>query len=1088
MNAHLKWFVFTFLISNTIFFWRETFPQTHSTKTDSTRAAAFYEKARVLRGEAQHDSARVYFEKARDLYDKIEDWRNYVKSCNQVGQQLWRKRANRKAITYLHEHVLQRFVDKPVDEKTNLEISESLAHIAIAHALLREYEKSLQFFQSSLNTKITVLGEDHRAVAVICTNIGNVYRRMREFRKAADYYNRGLNIRRRVSDERSLGFAQSYISLSNLYSAYGDYNKALEYAHKTLEIDLLWPDRVSPRNVVAIYGNLSLLYRRKGDYKKALEYAQHGLNFAIEKLGADHAMVSSQLDNIAKALRLKGDYQRALDYYNRVLAFEPDSTGLLGLYNNISNVHTDLQEYEKALEYLNKAVTIGTSLRNPYHQDLGDPYNNIGNAYRALGENQKAFEYLNKALTIYLDELGEKNPVTAECYQNIGRTHLNMGDYSKAVELTNRVLNIRRDLFGSLHPAVAASYLVLAAAHEKQRNFTTALRYEQQALMSVAPGFNDTDIAANPGLAGNFSKKDLLEILAAKARTLRESYLAAADDLEFLHMSLSTYRLAADLIDQMRTGYRAEESRLFLGQEVFTTYSEAVETALELYRITGESEYQEAAMQLAAKSKAGTLLTALLESNARQFSNLPDTLLQEESQLRIDLAYYETQIQKEKRKKEDSDTLKIQDFEKRFFDLNVKYDRLVENLDLNYPRYYDLKHQGQIPTMSELREALDSKTAVVEYFVGEEAVSIFTVTKDGNNVISFKKDAAFDSWIAAFRKAIKKVETGAFVNASARLNDLLIRPIEKQIASKEKLTIIPHGVLYTIPFEALLQKRPATAVRLDFTKLDFLINHFDVSYHYSTTLYLQSLREKTLAAGSAQSAGFLGFAPVFADQPQTGYLLTSKYPVQKFEFSDEETRAAIIDGRRFRELKYSQTEVESLIKEYEKHGRAGVAFFHGDASEENFKKQARNYKYIHIATHGLIHADAPRLSGIVFAQPTDSTASEDGILYAAETYNLELNADLITLSSCESGIGKLVRGEGLLALTRGFLYSGARNIIVSLWKVSDKHASQLMVDLYKNILSGKGYALSLREAKLQMLKKPATAFPKSWSSFVLIGK
>ena len=173
---------------------------------------------------------------------------------------------------------------------------------------------------------------------------------------------------------------------------------------------------------------------------------------------------------------------------------------------------------------------------------------------------------------------------------------------------------------------------------------------------------------------------------------------------------------------------------------------------------------------------------------------------------------------------------------------------------------------------------------------------------------------------------------------------------------------------------------------------------------------------------------------------------------------------------------------------FEKKNKDAVGYFHAEASEENFKLNLSQFDYVHIATHGIFNEDKPQLSGIIFSQPVDSAYCEDGILYTGETYNLNLNANLVVLSSCESGIGKLFRGEGLMALTRGFMYSGTANIIVSFWKVSDKHTSELMTEFYTKVLNDNSYANSLREAKLKMIEHAATAFPKSWSSFVLIGE
>ncbi|MGH7454080.1 MAG: CHAT domain-containing protein, partial [bacterium] len=356
-------------------------------------------------------------------------------------------------------------------------------------------------------------------------------------------------------------------------------------------------------------------------------------------------------------------------------------------------------------------------------------------------------------------------------------------------------------------------------------------------------------------------------------------------------------------------------------------------------------------------------------------------------------------------------------------------------------------------------------------------------------VITLSKDSSFVKLVETFYSAVRKADTPQFLSSAHALYNLLIAPVEKQIAGREKLVIIPHNILYKVPFEALL-KTPGQFERktVDYRRLDYLVKHFDISYHYSATLYAKSLQDR-VADNAMAANNFMGFAPVFRDKDKTGYTLASQALSLLSKENDETMRGIVVDGRKFGELKYSEGEVKSIVTLFGKKARdeKSIGYFHGQATEQNFKKNLNNYRYVHIATHSFINQDKPALSGIVFAQPTDSTASEDGVLYAAETYNLNLNADLVVLSSCESGLGKLIQGEGMMAMTRGFLYSGAANLIFSLWKVSDKYSRDLMVAFYQNALEGKSYAQALRQAKLKMIANKATAAPRLWSSFVLIG-
>ncbi|MFQ5633019.1 MAG: CHAT domain-containing protein, partial [bacterium] len=181
-------------------------------------------------------------------------------------------------------------------------------------------------------------------------------------------------------------------------------------------------------------------------------------------------------------------------------------------------------------------------------------------------------------------------------------------------------------------------------------------------------------------------------------------------------------------------------------------------------------------------------------------------------------------------------------------------------------------------------------------------------------------------------------------------------------------------------------------------------------------------------------------------------------------------------------------EVQTIVELFTGSRQNSIGYFHQDASEENFKTNVGKYRYVHISTHGFMNEEKPELSARALSQPRDSSYSDDGFLYSSEVYNLDLNADLVVLSSCESGMGKLARGEGLMALTRGFLYAGANNVVVSLWKVFDASTGQLMVAFYRGVVSGKSYSAALREAKLKMIEDEFTAFPVLWSSFILIGK
>ncbi len=189
------------------------------------------------------------------------------------------------------------------------------------------------------------------------------------------------------------------------------------------------------------------------------------------------------------------------------------------------------------------------------------------------------------------------------------------------------------------------------------------------------------------------------------------------------------------------------------------------------------------------------------------------------------------------------------------------------------------------------------------------------------------------------------------------------------------------------------------------------------------------------------------------------------------------------------QLPYSKKEVEDILKLFSSRNYMANGFFHDEASEKNFKDKIINTKFIHLATHGFAADDCPELSCLVFSKDNDSMKNrgEDGFLLSGEIFNLDTKADLIVLSACKTGIGEIVKGEGIMALTIGFFYSGIDNIVFTLWNVYDKASGKLMVEMYKEILNGKDYSTALRNAKLKLIKSKTNAFTAFWSGFVLIG-
>ena len=237
---------------------------------------------------------------------------------------------------------------------------------------------------------------------------------------------------------------------------------------------------------------------------------------------------------------------------------------------------------------------------------------------------------------------------------------------------------------------------------------------------------------------------------------------------------------------------------------------------------------------------------------------------------------------------------------------------------------------------------------------------------------------------------------------------------------------------------------------------------------------------------------WLALAPVFTDNSTNGLSLKSQNFMQNMdEESQKNTRASFMNGAKINPLPASEVEVNEIFKEFNLKNRSALVKSHSSTTESFVKSGILSeYKYIHFATHGFVNSDSPELSGILLAP--DTTGGNDGILFSGEIYNLNLNADLVVLSACETGLGKLSKGEGIIGLSRALLFAGTNNIIVSLWQVADKSTSDLMIHFYDNLLVNEKkkipYAQSFREAKLKLIENNKYAHPYFWSPFILIGQ
>ncbi|HMV50267.1 MAG TPA: CHAT domain-containing protein, partial [Blastocatellia bacterium] len=325
--------------------------------------------------------------------------------------------------------------------------------------------------------------------------------------------------------------------------------------------------------------------------------------------------------------------------------------------------------------------------------------------------------------------------------------------------------------------------------------------------------------------------------------------------------------------------------------------------------------------------------------------------------------------------------------------------------------------------------------------------------------------------------AIKNRSMPEFRKLSVRLYERLIKPAESLLKGKRELVILADGALHRLPFEVLLPPSSRQITQPDARKLPYLVREHAISYAPSASV-LAELQSYHKQAAPGQKV-FLAFADPVYDAEAQG----------KDSVIALTTRSARgDDGQwKFNRLLYSKNEAEGIAKLFPD-GQADI-YQGAQATEENAKAPGRleQYRILHFAAHGLINQSRPRFSGVVLTLPRNgSGGAEDGILQAYEIFNLKLNADLVVLSACETGLGKEVNGEGMMSLMRAFIYAGTPSVVASLWNVDDEKSAELMIRFYTHLKDGKHKSEALRQAQLDTIQKYGA--PYFWAPFVLMGR
>ncbi|MGD1807801.1 tetratricopeptide repeat protein [Dapis sp. BLCC M126] len=883
-------------------------------------------------------------------------------------------------------------------------------------------------------------------------NMGLVYYDLGEEQTALNYLEQALPLTRQVGYEAAE--AVTLNNIGNVYHSLGEKQTALNYFEQALPLS-----RQVGYGEAGILNNMGNVYHDLGEKQKALNYYQQAL--PLRRQVGDRRGEAGTLNNMGGVYDSLGEKQKALNYYQQALPLRRqvgDRRGEAITLNDMGYVYGSVGENQKALNYLNQAL--------PLRRQVGDrrgeavTLNNIGTVYNNLGEKEKALNYYQQALPLRR-QVGNRRG-EAITLNNIGLVYRSLGEKQKALNYFEQALPLKRQVGYRRGEAVTLNNIALVY---------DSLGEEQKALI-----FYNQALSLRRQVDDRGGEATTLSNIASLKRSQGK-----------LTEALTDIEAAIKIIEDLRTKVASPELRASYFATVQNRYEFYIDLLMQLHKQNPNKGYDSKAFHASERSRARTLIELLNEASVDIRQGIDPQLATAERKLQQQLNTIETQRIKLLSGKYIPE--QKADIEKTRDQLIDEYDKLRDKIRTTSPNYAALT-QPQPLTLKEVQQqVLDNDTLLLQYSLGEESSYLWAVTKDSIHSYQLPsqvkiKNVATELMVRTTSPWERK-DIGKIDSAADELTKILLKPVADKL-NKKRLLIVGDRFLQEIPFSAL--SIPNTDGESDGYQ-PLIVNHEIVHLPSATTI--ANIRNGTKSRKLAPKKVAIIADPVFSreDTRLTGKTTTSTVASRSAAFpleAQQLDRAARDVGIKWERLPATRTEAEAIMALVPESERTQAFDFQANR-EIVTSQELSKYQIVHFATHGFANGKQPELSGVVMSLVDKNGNWQNGFLRLNDIFNLNLPAELVVLSACQTAKGKDIQGEGLVGLTRGFMYAGAKRIVGSLWRVDDSGTAELMSQFYQRMLKqGLSPVEALRTTQLEMLEEGIS--PYYWGAFTLQGE
>jgi CHAT domain-containing protein/Tfp pilus assembly protein PilF len=1005
----------------------------------------------------RYQEALSYYEKA--LPQCSGDFECVAANLNGIGTVYEAQDDDRKAFKYYEEALTAARKAKNSDL-----IATNLFNTgAIYHRTFNQYEKALSLFEESL--KIFKELGDKKSTAIVLFNMGKTLKPLGRYDRALSVLNESLLINRELKDQLGIGGCLNIIG--NVYASLGQYDKPLAYYQEALR---LYKQLNNQSEIATTLRNIGDAYCDLIERDKAITYYQEALGIQKKlNLRFDMAITYTNIGAMYKEL---DQYDKALANYEESLKISKylDNSAMNATnLNNIGHVYAGLGKSDVALSYYQQSLKLDKELNRP--QRIAVTLNNIGMEYFRLGLYEKALYSLNEALEIE-KKLNNPHNIVARL-NNIGAVYLRQKRYREAEEVFLERKNVGR--------RITKTRLIHAGLIEV---YIATKRYDEALVLlkELPPGWRD-------------SRNRNMEYHTQYGLALKGKGALRESSLELLK--------AVTIVEEIRRAV-GDRGEFFAGGGYIGRLTPYRELMAVLAEMAIRGEVQDEAFRHYGKDAAASSFYFAEFTKARMFLEMMAGAVRkyEDPQIPSDIKIREAAMVKElssiEKSRESAYTKGEAAFNKllqKEAELVKQQDSLISEIRKKYPLYAALNYPRPVPAGDLL---LKDNEALIEFGISDNAVVVFDIRKGGGIKIH-NINIPGEELAEKVKKFIEPLNSGRFSEFSARsagtLYDLLLSDVANAVNNTtERLIIIPDGLLGLLPFEALIVKDG----KGDGESI-YVGDKWTITYSQSATSLALTRLLKPQAPGKSLFA--IG-NPVYdkSDPRYVAYKQGKPVPVSAKNLRQYAYRGVTIlaksgakgDTMEWEDVVYpalpeTEDEIKAIARLFGLKPDPPDILLGMSATETNFRNaNLKDYRYMHFATH----ADLPgKIQGIqepfIILGQVENKGNDDGFLTLSEVLELKLNAELVVLSACSTGKGKVTEGEGVASFARAFQHAGSRSVVVSLWEVASDAAVEYMKSFYGQIKSGKSKAQALTFARKEIKAKYPNPF--YWSVFVLYG-